>query len=187
MRHTGGRCAAARAGVVWPQECRLRKPFCGILIPPSPTNTTSTARLPGHSLTMFGRTSEPSTVLSHPPHPFYPLEVELVGYLANDKNTVQLLGIFAAGCVLICSATWTGMNRYAPTLGVKDRLATLWFVLSMRSHLPGCWIRNANSAQPARYISSSKATSPSTTPAWHRPTTYSANSGKSTPCRTRDT
>ena len=170
-----------------PKNVNFVNQFLAFLIPPSPTNTSSTVTLPAHSFTMFGSKPTPSTVLSDPPHPFYPLEVELVGYLANDKNTLQLLGIFAAGCVVLCSGTWAGMTRYAPTLTVKDKLATLWFVLSMRSYLPSWNIRNANSAQPERYISSSKAISLSTTPAWHRPMTCSANSGKNTLCRTRDT
>ncbi|KAL8824020.1 MAG: hypothetical protein Q9191_005361 [Dirinaria sp. TL-2023a] len=46
-----------------------------------------------------------SNVTQTTPHPFYPLEANIVGYLANEYSVPQLLGTFAAGCVVILGLT----------------------------------------------------------------------------------
>jgi hypothetical protein len=78
---------------------------------------------------MFGAATT-STMLSENPHPFYPVGIELVGYLANTKDTVTLLGIALAGLVVICSATWAVVSRISPRLRTVDKLAILWFMSS---------------------------------------------------------
>jgi cholestenol Delta-isomerase len=78
---------------------------------------------------MFGAETT-STVLSGTPHPFYPVGIELAGYLANDKDTVTLLGIALAGLVVICSATWAVVSSISPRVRTVDRLAILWFMSS---------------------------------------------------------
>ena len=62
-------------------------------------------------------------------HPFYPIEAEIVGYLANEWSVLTLLGLFAAGWVVILGATWSGVNRHNPTLPSSEKAAILWFVL----------------------------------------------------------
>ncbi|MCJ1255132.1 hypothetical protein MMC24_002948 [Lignoscripta atroalba] len=68
-------------------------------------------------------------------HPFYPIEAEIVGYLANEWSVLTLLGLFAAGWVVILGATWSGVNRHNPTLPSSEKAAILWFVLSGTIHL----------------------------------------------------
>lgn len=64
-----------------------------------------------------------------PLHPFYPLGVEIVNYLANEKDVVQLLVSFAIGCTVILGATWLGASAISPQLKRTDKLAVLWFTL----------------------------------------------------------
>jgi cholestenol delta-isomerase len=68
--------------------------------------------------------------LKHAPHPFYPLDAEVVGYLANEYSVPVLLGTFAVGCMVILSATSTLIGRNSPILSSGDRWAILWNVLS---------------------------------------------------------
>ena len=74
--------------------------------------------------------AKPSSALSHPPHPFYPAEVELIGYLANDKSTLSLLGIFLAGLIIICTTSWIVVSKYYPRVRTVDKWALLWFMCS---------------------------------------------------------
>ncbi|KAI4134499.1 MAG: hypothetical protein LQ347_001479 [Umbilicaria vellea] len=71
----------------------------------------------------------------HPPNPFYPLNTEVVGYLANEWPVPTLLGIFAAGWVVILGATNLMVKRHNPTLAGTEKAAILWFVLSGTIHL----------------------------------------------------
>ena len=63
-------------------------------------------------------------------HPFYPLEAKIVGYLANQWSVPTLLGIFAAGWVVILGTTLALVRRHNPTLPSTDKATILWFVLS---------------------------------------------------------
>jgi len=66
-----------------------------------------------------------------PSHPFYPLGVDIVDYLANKWSVATLLGIFLAGCLAILGLTWASVSRYySPGLHRNDKLVILWFVLS---------------------------------------------------------
>ncbi|KAI4188501.1 MAG: hypothetical protein L6R41_002101 [Letrouitia leprolyta] len=64
----------------------------------------------------------------------FPVEAEIVGYLANSLSVPALLGLFAAGWVVILGTTNLLIKRHNPTLGVGDRSAILWFVLSYFSY-----------------------------------------------------
>lgn len=70
-----------------------------------------------------------ATKIPHPPHPYYPLEVEIVGYLANDLTVPQLLASFAAGCAGIFLVTYLAAKKMKPTLRGSELLQILWFVL----------------------------------------------------------
>lgn len=65
----------------------------------------------------------------------FPVEAEIVGYLANSLSVPALLGLFAAGWVVILGTTNLLIKRHNPTLGVGDRSAILWFVLSKSDYL----------------------------------------------------
>ncbi|KAL8842203.1 MAG: hypothetical protein Q9170_000609 [Blastenia crenularia] len=60
----------------------------------------------------------------------FPVEAEIVGYLANSWSVPMLLGLFAAGWVVILGTTNTLVKRHNPALGTSDKAAILWFVLS---------------------------------------------------------
>lgn len=65
-----------------------------------------------------------------PPHPFYPVEANIVGYLANEATVPQLLGAFGAGCVVVLGITLALVKGHNPNLPAKEKAAVLWNVLS---------------------------------------------------------
>lgn len=65
-----------------------------------------------------------------PPHPFYPVEANIVGYLANEATVPQLLGAFGAGCVVVLGITLALVKGYNPNLPTNEKAAVLWNVLS---------------------------------------------------------
>lgn len=71
-----------------------------------------------------------STKISHPPHPYYPLEVEIVGYLANEWSVIALLSAFAAGCALIFGLTNVIVKKIQPRIPRHELFTVMWFVLS---------------------------------------------------------
>ena len=64
-----------------------------------------------------------------PLHPYYPLGVEIVGYMANEFNTVELLSMFTAGCAVIFSVTYAVLMRTRPNASNSDVSIMMWFVL----------------------------------------------------------
>lgn len=70
-----------------------------------------------------------------PPHPYYPLEAEIVGYLANEWSVPMLLASFAAGCAVIFATTDTIVKRIHPRLPRSELWTINWFVLSGCIHL----------------------------------------------------
>jgi len=76
-----------------------------------------------------------STKMAQPPHPFYPLEANIVGYLANEISVLQLLGLFAAGCAVILGFTLVLVRAHNPMLPSSEKATILWFVLSGTIHL----------------------------------------------------
>lgn len=68
--------------------------------------------------------------ISHPPHPYYPLEVEITGYLANEWSVPLLLAVFASGCAVIFSATYLIIKKVQPRMPVHEVFTVMWFVLS---------------------------------------------------------
>ena len=72
--------------------------------------------------------------IGHIPHPFYPLGVEIVGYLANRWSVSTLLGTFLAISSLILGLTWALVSWTSPKLRRFDKLTLLWFILSKRCY-----------------------------------------------------
>ncbi|MCJ1360199.1 MAG: hypothetical protein MMC33_010202 [Icmadophila ericetorum] len=75
-----------------------------------------------------------NTKIPHLPHPFYPLEVEIVGYLANDWSVPALLGLFAAGWAVILAVTLSVVKRFNPQVPSWERAVIMWFILSGTIH-----------------------------------------------------
>ena len=63
------------------------------------------------------------------PHPFYPLEANIVGYIVNDVSVPILLGSFAVGCVAILATTNTVARTFNPKLTLGQITTISWFVL----------------------------------------------------------
>ena len=78
------------------------------------------------------------------PHPFYPIEANIVGYLANQWSVATLLGLFASGWVVILGTTLALVQRRNPTLPRMEKATILWFVLSKWDHwhLPTAGLAN---------------------------------------------
>ncbi|ORY13417.1 EBDP4, emopamil-binding protein [Clohesyomyces aquaticus] len=71
----------------------------------------------------------PSSTPVVPIHPYYPREVEIVGYLANEWNTLELCSMFGAGCAVIFTITYLVVKRLRPHVSTGDLLTVMWFVL----------------------------------------------------------
>ncbi|KAI4228220.1 MAG: hypothetical protein L6R36_001799 [Xanthoria steineri] len=84
----------------------------------------------------------------------FPVEAEIVGYLANTWSVPSLLVAFAAGWVVILGTTNLLVKRHNPTLGSGDKAAILWFVLSTweNPEPPLSWMKlTQDSLQPGPY------------------------------------
>ena len=73
--------------------------------------------------------SKLASAIPLPPHPFYPPELNLAGYLANDWNVPTLIAVFAACWVIVLGVTDFIAGKLNPSLRGWDRALVLWFVL----------------------------------------------------------
>ncbi|KAL2006494.1 hypothetical protein VTN00DRAFT_9162 [Thermoascus crustaceus] len=89
---------------------------------------------------------------SHPPHPYYPIDAEIVGYLANEYSVLTLLVCFSAGCAGVLGTALAIASRFRPSMSTADKLAVLWFVLSgtLHSFFEGYFVLNHNRMGPAQ-------------------------------------
>ena len=144
--------------------------------------------------------------LKNAPHPFYPLDAKVVGYLASEYSVPGLLGTFFAGCAVILGLTSAIIGRNHKILSGGDKAAVLWNVLSKLRSVPTREIILTKWAIAAGFIhlffegsasmrnrySSFVAEEPqgtlhTTMPAWLVKATSSGRCGKSTLSRTPDT
>ncbi|KAL8821979.1 MAG: hypothetical protein Q9223_000059 [Gallowayella weberi] len=79
--------------------------------------------------------SKPIAKVLGGPTGHFPVEAEIIGYLANTWSVPTLLIVFAAGWVVILGTTNFLVKRHNPTLGSGDKAAILWFVLTGTIHL----------------------------------------------------
>ncbi|KAF1996367.1 EBDP4, emopamil-binding protein [Amniculicola lignicola CBS 123094] len=77
----------------------------------------------------------PSAAPIVPMHPYYPLGVEVAGYLANEWNTLELCSMFAAGCTVIFGITYALVRKLRPNASTPDLITVMWFVLCGFIHL----------------------------------------------------
>lgn len=68
-------------------------------------------------------------------HPYFPAESPIVGYLANEYNTLELVSLFAAGCAVIFACTYVTVKRVRSSLPFSDLVVILWFTLCGFIHL----------------------------------------------------
>ncbi|KAF4624423.1 hypothetical protein G7Y89_g13750 [Cudoniella acicularis] len=74
-------------------------------------------------------------ILNNSAHMFYPPELEIANYLANELHGHFLLFAFAVICAIILLKTFIITNRAHPKLPGKEKAAILWFTLSGAIHL----------------------------------------------------
>ncbi|KAI4248888.1 MAG: hypothetical protein L6R40_000900 [Gallowayella cf. fulva] len=79
--------------------------------------------------------SKPTAKVLGGPTGHFPVEAEIVGYLANTWSVPTLLIVFAAGWIVILGATNLLVKRHNPTLASGEKAAILWFVLTGIIHL----------------------------------------------------
>ncbi|KAB2577700.1 3-beta-hydroxysteroid-Delta(8),Delta(7)-isomerase [Lasiodiplodia theobromae] len=96
-----------------------------------------------------------ATKIPHPSHPYYPLEVDITGYLANAYTVPQLLASFAAGCAVVFLVTYLVAKKIRPTLRGSELLQILWFVAAYTSSSKARYTGRdpPNRAQPNGYKS----------------------------------
>ena len=63
------------------------------------------------------------------PLPYYPLGVEIAGYVANSFTSQNLLSIFVVICVCIVNGVRMAVVDIHPNLSATDVATLLWFVL----------------------------------------------------------
>ena len=71
----------------------------------------------------------PSSVPAAPAHPYYPLDIVIAGFVANEWNRLELCSMFAAGCAVIFAVTYIVATRLRPNVSTADLVTVLWFVL----------------------------------------------------------
>ena len=64
-----------------------------------------------------------------PLHPFYPVDLQMPGYMANTKEALELLVSLMSGLLVILSAIWLSTSRLSPRLLISDKLTIMWFAL----------------------------------------------------------
>jgi cholestenol Delta-isomerase len=77
----------------------------------------------------------PSARPELPPHPYFPVGVNIPDYVANEMTTVEIMSMFAVGCVAILLIAYSASRKIRPNLANIDLATTLWFVLSGSIHL----------------------------------------------------
>lgn len=70
-----------------------------------------------------------SNATTIPLHPYYPLELEINGFHANEWDMFTLCSLFASGCAVIFSVTYLVVKRVKPQVSVADLSTIMWFVL----------------------------------------------------------
>jgi cholestenol delta-isomerase len=80
-------------------------------------------------------------------HPYFPLGVEIPGYVANTQGALGLVSTFAAMCAVIFFATYCVAQTARPALSFGGILTAFWFVLCGCIHLffEGYFARNFRS------------------------------------------
>lgn len=75
------------------------------------------------------------TMATTPLHPYYPLDAELIGYQANDRHFLTLIGLFAGICLSVFGVTVGFCRRVRPGIGWGEVGVVTWFVVCGCIHL----------------------------------------------------
>lgn len=63
------------------------------------------------------------------PHPYYPIGVEIAGYIANESSVFVLAICFSLGLAAILGLILASATYLRPSMSKADKLAILWFAL----------------------------------------------------------
>lgn len=69
--------------------------------------------------------------MNYSPHPYYPLDSKIDGYVANKYPVPTLLTAASTGSFLILGTIYILVSYVRSNLSKADRLAILWFFLCM--------------------------------------------------------
>jgi hypothetical protein len=125
------------------------------------------------------------TTAVDPIHPFYPKEIQILNFVANDLSLLQLLSSFAAGCAVILSLTWLLASTFGPRLKTVDKFIALWFCLC-REKSRTCERTNTDALQAVSSTYSSRAILHIIILEWAECSTCLVNCGRNTRYPTRD-
>ena len=64
------------------------------------------------------------------PHPFYPIDSILHGYVENDWKVGEIFGVFGGSLAALAATTFAIVRGILPELSVRDLAVVIWFVLS---------------------------------------------------------
>lgn len=64
-------------------------------------------------------------------HSYYPLGINIPGYLPNESSVSSLIGQFALLWAAIVGIAWLTISRSRPDASNADHLAFVWFCFSM--------------------------------------------------------
>jgi cholestenol Delta-isomerase len=85
------------------------------------------------------------SALPRPPHPYYPTDAVLSGgFVPNDRETTELLAVFAAiYCCVFATILWIAGRRQLP-MSLFDKITLLWFVLcgTLHTFFEGYFVAN---------------------------------------------
>lgn len=62
-------------------------------------------------------------------HPYYPIEVEIASYLANEWSVPVLLAAFGSVCAAVLLAAQIVVDKLHPNLRTAEKATIWWFVL----------------------------------------------------------
>lgn len=63
-------------------------------------------------------------------HPFYPPDIDLIGYAANTMSIAVLLSVFALATLTIVGFTSAVLKKINPSLSRQDKMLACWFIFS---------------------------------------------------------
>jgi cholestenol Delta-isomerase len=64
-------------------------------------------------------------------HPYYPIEVEIASYLANEWSVPVLLAAFSGVCATVLLTAQIVVDRVHPNLRAVEKATIWWFILCM--------------------------------------------------------
>ena len=68
-------------------------------------------------------------------HPYYPRNLKLPHYIANDRSGAEILTLFAAVVAVVAIVTWIITGQRAQKFCILRRLVLCWFMICAFIHI----------------------------------------------------